>query len=201
MKYALLIYVKPNGDDHLSEDERAAVTREYFAIRDHPNCIDGAHLQPLESATTVRQDNGHPLITDGPFADTKEFLGGYYVFEADDVDPVLEAPARIPAARMGGAIEVRPLVECVDRARIPRVLGPRASPRWSASSATSTWPRRPPRRRSRSPPSAGPRDGPPAQPLAWLIDHGAPTGDRPRSPRAHAGRQDPAARDLRGRRG
>ena len=64
----------------------------------------------IETATTVRQDNGQALITDGPFADTKEFLGGYYLFEADNVDPVLEAAARIHAARMGGEIEVRPLV-------------------------------------------------------------------------------------------
>ncbi len=110
MKYALLIYIKPGSFEALSEDEREAVSREYFAIRDDPNCVDGAQLAPLETATTVRQDNGHPLITDGPFADTKEFLGGYYLFEADNVDPVLEAAARIPAARMGGAIEVRPLV-------------------------------------------------------------------------------------------
>jgi|SRR5437764_1594339 len=111
MKYAVLIYIKPDSLDGLSEDEREAVTREYFAISEHPNCIGGEQLQPVETATTVTQDNGRPLITDGPFADTKEFLGGYYLFEAEDVDPVLEAAARIPAARMGGAIEVRPLVE------------------------------------------------------------------------------------------
>ena len=110
MKYALLIYIKPGSFEALSEDEREAVSHEYFAIRDDPHCFDGAQLAPLETATTVRQDNGRPLITDGPFADTKEFLGGYYLFEADNVDPVLEAAARIPAARMGGAIEVRPLV-------------------------------------------------------------------------------------------
>jgi hypothetical protein len=110
MKYALLIYINPGSFEALSEDEREAVSREYFAIRDDPHCVDGAQLAPLETATTVRQDNGRPLITDGPFADTKEFLGGYYLFEADNVDPVLEAAARIPAARMGGAIEVRPLV-------------------------------------------------------------------------------------------
>ena len=110
MKYALLIYIKPGSFEALSEDEREAVSREYFAIRDDPRCVDGAQLAPLETATTVRQDNGQALITDGPFADTKEFLGGYYLFEADNVDPVLEAAARIPAARMGGAIEVRPLV-------------------------------------------------------------------------------------------
>jgi hypothetical protein len=110
MQYALLIYIKPGSFEAMSEDEREATSREYFAIADHPDCIGGAQLAPLETATTVRQDNGRPLITDGPFADTKEFLGGYYLFEADNVDPVLEVAARIPAARMGGAIEVRPLV-------------------------------------------------------------------------------------------
>jgi hypothetical protein len=111
MKYALLIYIKPGAWEGLSEDEREAVSREYFAIAEHPNCIGGDQLQAVETATTVRQNNGRALITDGPFADTKEFLGGYYLFETDDLDPVLEVAARIPAARMGGAIEVRPLVE------------------------------------------------------------------------------------------
>jgi hypothetical protein len=111
MKYALLIYVKPGSYEELSEDEREAVSREYFAIADHPNCIGGAQLQPVENATTVKINNGQPLITDGPFADTKEIFGGYYLFEADDLDRVLEVAARIPAARMGGGVEVRPLVE------------------------------------------------------------------------------------------
>lgn len=111
MKYALLIYIKPGSFETLSEDEREAVSREYFAIAEHPNCVGGDQLQPVETATTVRQDNGRPLVTDGPFAETKEFLGGYYLFEADDIDPVLEVAGRIPAVRMGGSIEVRPLVE------------------------------------------------------------------------------------------
>jgi len=111
MQYAVLSYVKPDSLDGLSEQEREAVSREYFAIADHPNCIGGAHLSPVETATTVKVNNGHPLITDGPFADTKEFFGGYYLFETDDIDPVLEVAAQIPAARMGGGVEVRPLVE------------------------------------------------------------------------------------------
>jgi hypothetical protein len=111
MKYALLIYIKPGRLDALSEDEREAVSREYFAIADHPGYIGGAQLSPVETATTVKQENGRPLITDGPFADTKEFFGGYYVFEADDLDSVLELAARVPATRMGGGVEVRPLVE------------------------------------------------------------------------------------------
>jgi hypothetical protein len=68
-------------------------------------------LQPVEAATTVRVQNGQTLLTDGPFVEAKEHLGGYYVVDADDLDVALEIAARIPAARMGGAIEVRPLVE------------------------------------------------------------------------------------------
>ncbi len=70
----------------------------------------GAQLQPAESATTVRVQNGSTLTTDGPFAETKEALGGYWVLEADDLDAAIEFAARIPAARLGGAVEVRPLV-------------------------------------------------------------------------------------------
>ena len=107
MKYALLIY--PTGDEQaLSEDERKAVTAEYLAFREDPRCLGGAHLQPIETATTVRAAN---LITDGPYADTKEVLGGYFVFEASNLDEVLEVAQRIPAVRFGGAVEVRPLVD------------------------------------------------------------------------------------------
>ena len=73
--------------------------------------VGGGQLQPVESATTVRVQNGETLLTDGPFIDAKEHLGGYLVIELDDLDAALEIAARIPAARMGGAVEVRPLVE------------------------------------------------------------------------------------------
>ena len=108
MKYALLIYPKPGSHEALGEDEGKAVSAEYWAFRDDPRCLGGAHLQPLETATTVRHGG---LITDGPFADTKEVLGGYFVFEASDLDEVLEVARRIPAVRLGGAVEVRPVVE------------------------------------------------------------------------------------------
>ena len=71
----------------------------------------GAPIQPAETATTVRVQDGQTLTTDGPFIETKEALGGYYLLEADDLDGALEVAARIPAARFGGAIEVRPVVE------------------------------------------------------------------------------------------
>lgn len=111
MKYALLIYTNPGSLDGLDDSERAAVTAEYFAVGSEPACVGGDQLQPIETATTVRVQDGEMLTTDGPFADTKEVFGGYYVFELDNLDAALEVAARIPAARMGGSVEVRPLVE------------------------------------------------------------------------------------------
>jgi hypothetical protein len=113
MQYLLQIY---SGDargrfESLSEAEQQAVIGEYLAISEAPGMTGGAQLQPPETATTVRVENGEALTTDGPFAETKEALGGYYVLEADDLDAALDIAARIPAARMGGAVEVRPLVE------------------------------------------------------------------------------------------
>ncbi len=111
MQYALLIYVAPGSYDHLSDEERSRVSGEYVALAQDDRVVGGAQLQPVETATTVRVQDGQALTTDGPFADTKEVFGGYYVFEADDLDAALEVAARIPAARMGGSVEVRPLVE------------------------------------------------------------------------------------------
>jgi hypothetical protein len=111
MQYLLQIYTPENGMDGLSQAERDAISAEYFAIRDRPGVTDGAQLQPADTATTVRVQNGSALTTDGPFTETKEVLAGYYLFEADDLDAAIETAAAIPAARMGGAVEVRPLVE------------------------------------------------------------------------------------------
>ena len=111
MKYALLIYPKPGSHEALGEDESKSVSAEYWAFREDPRCLGGAHLQPTETATTVRYGGGENLITDGPYADTKEVLGGYFVFEASDLDEALEVAQRIPAVWLGGAVEVRPLVE------------------------------------------------------------------------------------------
>ena len=97
--------------ERLSEDEQKAIIGEYMAISEAPGVTGGDQLQPPETATTVRVQDGKTLTTDGPFAETKEALGGYYLFEADDLDAAIELAARIPAARMGGAIEVRPVVE------------------------------------------------------------------------------------------
>jgi hypothetical protein len=111
MKYALLIYPKPGSHEALAPDDYRVVNAEYLALRDDPRCIGGGHLQPTETATTVRHRPGKPLITDGPFADAKEALGGYYVLDAANLDEALEFVQRIPAVRLGGAVEVRPLVD------------------------------------------------------------------------------------------
>ena len=117
MKYMLLIHQgaapTPYSDEWRSvpEDEQQAVYRDYKAINETPGVSPGLQLQPPETATTVRVEDGKTLTTDGPFVETKEALGGYLLFEADDLDAAIDLASRIPAARMGGAIEVRPLVE------------------------------------------------------------------------------------------
>ena len=118
MKYLLLINQgdTPTPRDQeawgrLSEDEQNAVFRDYQAINETPGVTPGQQMQPAEMATTVRVEDGRTLTTDGPFVAVKEALGGYLFFEADDLDAAIELAARIPAARMGGAIEVRPIAE------------------------------------------------------------------------------------------
>jgi hypothetical protein len=105
VKYALLIYSSENGRPD------PEIIAEYMAISDEPTTVGGAQLQPGATATTVRVENGSTLTTDGPFAETKDVLGGFFLVEADDIDAALDVAARIPAARLGGAVEVRPLVE------------------------------------------------------------------------------------------
>ena len=111
MKYAMLIYPKPGSHEALAPDDQKSLTAEYLAFREDPRCLGGASLQPVETATTVRYGGAENLIIDGPYADTKEVLGGYFVFEASDLDEALEVAQRIPAVRLGGAVEVRPLHE------------------------------------------------------------------------------------------
>jgi hypothetical protein len=110
MKYALLIYSSPEARDRHEEDWDA-ILAEYQAISSTPGVLDGQQLQPVESATTVRVADGQALLTDGPFVDAKEYLGGFYLVDADNLDAATALAARIPAARLGGAVEVRPIVE------------------------------------------------------------------------------------------
>jgi hypothetical protein len=111
MKYAMFIHYKPGYYEALSEDEQKAVVAEYRALAQDPHARGSAQLQPIESATTVRVQDGQTLLTDGPYVDTKEVFGAYYIFEVDNLDDAIELATRFPAARLGGAIEVRPLVE------------------------------------------------------------------------------------------
>ena len=118
MKYILLIHhgTTPTPDSweewaRLSEEEQHAVYAAYRAINETPGVTPGVHMQPPEMATTVRVRDGSTLTTDGPFVELKEAIGGYLLFEAADLDAAIELASRIPAARMGGAVEIRPLVE------------------------------------------------------------------------------------------
>jgi hypothetical protein len=118
MKYLLLIHqgdTPTPGDPEawatLSEDEQKAVYADYQAINETPGVTPGLWLDAPETATTVRVESGSTLTTDGPFVAVKEALGGYLFYDADNLDAAIELAARIPAARHGGAVEVRPIRE------------------------------------------------------------------------------------------
>ena len=117
MKYMMMIYQGttplPGTPEWelLSDEQRGAVYAGYQAVNDTPGMTPGLQMNPPDQATTVRVRDGEMLTTDGPFAETKEALGGYLFFETDDPGAALELAAKIPAASMGGAVEVRPLVE------------------------------------------------------------------------------------------
>ena len=118
MKYMLLIHQgdtptpqDPEAWGRLSEEEQSAVYADYQAINQTPGVTHGEQMEPPEMATTVRVQDGKTLVTDGPFVEMKEALGGYLFFDAPDVDAAIKLATRIPAARLGGAIEVRPIVE------------------------------------------------------------------------------------------
>ena len=113
MKYLLLIYGNITRDAfaELSEDEQKALYEGWGAINATLGVTPGMGMEDPSAATTIRVENGETLVTDGPFPQTKEALGGFLVFEADDLDAAIELAARVPTARMGGAIEIRPLVE------------------------------------------------------------------------------------------
>jgi len=115
MKYMLLIHQGstplPGSEEweRLSDEEKAAVYASYKAINETPGVTPGQQMRAPETATTVRVRDGGTLATDGPFAELKDAVGGYLFYEADDLDAAIELASQIPAARMGGAVEVRPL--------------------------------------------------------------------------------------------
>ena len=128
MKYALLIYPKPDSFDAVSRERgRRDHGASTWPCATRPGSSTAPSSRTSHATTTVRVQDGEALTTDGPFAETKEVMAGYYMFEADDLDRALELAARIPAARMGGAVEVRPLVE-VRRLRDRCLTHPGAPP-------------------------------------------------------------------------
>ncbi len=113
MQYLLLIYEREADWNAMNEKEKGTIFQEYMAftqgIRQSGHHRAGDALQPVSTATTVRVRNGKTVTTDGPFAETREQLGGYYLVEAKDLDEAISIAARIPSARYG-SIEVRPIM-------------------------------------------------------------------------------------------
>jgi hypothetical protein len=114
MKYLCLIYDEGKKMDTMSKSEGDAFMAEYFAftngIKESGHYIGGEALQPVQTATSVRVRNGKVSTTDGPFAETKEQLGGFYLIDAKNLDDAIQVAAKIPSARFG-TIEVRPVVD------------------------------------------------------------------------------------------
>jgi hypothetical protein len=118
MKYMMLIHQgstptprDPEAWATLSEAEQQQVFADYQALNQTPGVTPGQALEDPSTATTVRVQDGRTLTTDGPFAEVKEAIGGYFLFEADDLDAAIEVASKVPAARLGGAVEVRPIAE------------------------------------------------------------------------------------------
>jgi hypothetical protein len=114
MKYLCLIYDEEKKLEAMSQDEGNAFMGEYFAftdgIRKSGHYVAGEALQPVGTATTIRIRNGRMSTTDGPFAETREQLGGFYLIEARDLNDAIQVAAKIPSARLG-SVEVRPVVD------------------------------------------------------------------------------------------
>jgi hypothetical protein len=111
VQYVLLIYDDANQWENVGPEEMQSLYGEYFAVSQLPNTKGGAQLQPVGTARSVRVRDGEPVVTDGPFAETKEVLGGFYIIDAESQDEAEQIAARIPSARMGGTVEVRPVVQ------------------------------------------------------------------------------------------
>jgi hypothetical protein len=109
VQYILLIYPDDQAWAALAPEEQASMTKEYLALRQRPEFVEGHRLEGPEATRTVRVRDGQTLATDGPFAETAEVMAGYYLVEAADEAAAIAFAARIPAARTGGAVEVRPV--------------------------------------------------------------------------------------------
>ena len=113
MKYMMLINLGPEARawQSLPADEQQRIREGWHALNTTAGVTPGQGLQPPETATTVRVTNGETLVTDGPYVEIKEALDGFFTFEADDLDAAIAVAAKVPAASMGGAIEIRPVQE------------------------------------------------------------------------------------------
>ena len=114
MRYMMLIYTDETAEARRTAEQTAAMMTEYGAftneVRQRGNFLNGDALQPTTTATTIRIQNGKSVTTDGPFAETKEQLGGFYILDCQDLDEAIELAAKIPAAKEG-SIEIRPVLE------------------------------------------------------------------------------------------
>jgi hypothetical protein len=119
MRYMLLIYHDEQAWSAITEAERQQIYVEYRQLiqqlESGGQYLVGDQLQPASTANTVRVRDGKPMVTDGPFAETREQIGGFFMIEAKNLDEANNIASRIPSARMG-AIEIRPVVESVDLA-------------------------------------------------------------------------------------
>lgn len=111
MQYMLLVYDTPGAWPTLTDEEMGKVYGEYAAVSQNTATKHSAQLKGTEEAKTVRIKDGQTLVTDGPFAETKETLGGYYLVEAGSIHEAAKLAEQIPSARFGGSVEVRPIVE------------------------------------------------------------------------------------------
>jgi len=112
LKYALLIYANSDRNERAPEEEKARTNAQIAQVLERPEVTGWLRLQGHESATTVNHDRGQTLVTDGPFVDSKDFLGGLIVVEAENLDGAIALADELQAVREGaGAIEVRPLRE------------------------------------------------------------------------------------------
>jgi hypothetical protein len=115
VKYLALIYGNSDNWESMSSEEQQAMRRQYRAFADDADrrgaLVGGFELEPASTATTLRSTDNGPMVTDGPFAETKEQLGGYFLLECGSLDDAIELASKIPAAQHGGAVEVRPVSE------------------------------------------------------------------------------------------
>jgi hypothetical protein len=108
MEYMALIHEDKNGWESLSDDDRQALIQRYMDFSQKPDVVGGAELQETTTATTIRVRNGDTMVTDGPYAEVKEALGGFFILQADSIEEACQLAAQIPAAEHG-AVEVRPV--------------------------------------------------------------------------------------------